>query len=290
MTTTTSKRSALTADEKTARLEEAHNMIANAVEAIITSEDWIAHLRFAARFHKYSFNNVLLMAVQADLRGMNPLTRVAGFKAWLELGRCVRKGEKGLKIYAPIIVKIKEGEQGYPGTKVAGFRLTTVFDAQQTDGEALPGRPQPTGAITGTASAAQIDALGAVGSTAGYAWRYGDSGPADGYTVPGEIVVSESFRHDSAQTFAILAHETAHALLHMDDDFDYGAHRGVGETEAESVAFIVAEYFGVSMGDTAFHYVAGWAKDPAVVVAAGQRIMKTARKIIDAVEAATASE
>jgi antirestriction protein ArdC len=288
MTTTTSKRSALTAEEKTARLEEAHSMIASAVEAITTSEDWIAHLRFAARFHKYSFNNVLLMSAQADVRGMNPLTQVAGFKAWLELGRQVRKGEKGLKIYAPIIVKIKEGEQGYPGTKVAGFRLTTVFDAQQTDGEALPGRPQAAGAITGTASEAQIAALGAVGSAAGFSWRYGDSGAADGYTVPGEMVISESFRHDSAQTFAVLAHEVAHALLHMSEDYNYGAHRGVAETEAESVAFIVSEYFGVDMADTAFHYVAGWAKDQAVVVAAGQRIMKTARKIIDAVEAATA--
>lgn len=288
MTTTTSKRSALTADEKEARLSEAHGMIATAVEQITTSADWIAHLRFAARFHKYSFNNVLLMSAQADVRGMEPLSRVAGFKAWLELGRSVRKGEKGLKIYAPIIVKIKEGEQGFPGTKVAGFRLATVFDAQQTDGDPLPGRPQATGAITGTASEAQIAALGAVGSAAGYQWRYGDSGAADGHTVPGEIVVSESFRHDSAQTFAILAHETAHALLHMASDYNYGAHRGVAETEAESVAFIVAEYFGVSMGDTAFHYVAGWAKDPAVVLAAGQRIMKTARKIIDSIESATA--
>jgi antirestriction protein ArdC len=285
MTTTTSKRSALTADEKAARLEEAHAMIASAVEAITTSEDWIAHLRFAARFHKYSFNNILLMAAQADARGMNPLTAVAGFRAWIDLGRSVRKGEKGLRILAPIVVKIKEGEKGFPGTKVAGFRMTTVFDAQQTDGEELPGRPQATGTITGTASEAQIAALGAVGSAAGYPWRYGDSGAADGHTAPGEIVVSESFRHDSAQTFAVLAHETAHALLHMADDYNYGAHRGVAETEAESVAFIVAEYFGVSMGDTAFHYVAGWAKDQAVVVAAGQRIMKTARKIIDAVEA-----
>lgn len=293
MTTTTSKTRkapALTAEEKDARLAEAHDMIATAVAAITTSAEWIEHLRFAARFHRYSFNNILLMQAQAATRGMEPLTQIAGFRAWIDLGRSVRKGEKGLRIFAPIIVKIKEGEKGFPGTKVAGFRLTSVFDAQQTDGEPLPGRVKATGEIAGEPLPGSIEALGVMASEAGYPWRYGATGAADGHTDPlaKEIVVSESFQHDQAGTFAVLAHEVAHALLHMEGDYDYQGHRGVAETEAESVAFMVAEFFGVTMADTSFHYVAGWAKDQDVVVAAGQRIMKTARKIIDAVEAATA--
>lgn len=290
MTTTSKVRAPrLSEEDKTARLAEAHETIRSAVAAITGAEDWKRYLTFASRFHKYSFNNILLMAAQADARGMAPLTHVAGFRAWLNNhNRGVRKGERGLKIFAPIVVKKVEGDPGFPGTKVVGFRITTVFDVQQTDGEPLPVAPRPTGSIAGEAPAGALEALGALVTGAGFPWSYGATGAAEGFTTTGRIVISDRLESNPGQTFAVLVHEAAHALLHMEGDYDYAAHRGVAETEAESVAYVVATHFGIDMADTAFHYVAGWARDADVVVAAGARIMKTAAKIIDTIEAAIA--
>lgn len=284
---TATKRKALTADEKDARLAEAQEMLLAAVEQITTSEDWIRYLQFAKGFYTYSFNNVMLMWAQQMQRGMKPLTQVAGFRHWLTLNRGVRKGEKGLKIYAPIIVKIKEGEPGFPGSKLVGFRITTVFDAQQTDGEPLPVHPASTSVISGDLdSRGALTALGDHAAAIGFPWRYGDSGRAEGHTdsLAKEIVISTRHEDDEARTFAILAHEVAHATLHTEDDYDYRGHRGVAETEAESVAYLVSEYFGVDMADTSFHYVAGWAQDAEVVMKTGQRVMKTAKDIIAVIE------
>lgn len=276
----------LTDDEKTARLAEAHAMITSAVEAITSSDDWKRYMTFARGFHRYSFNNVLLMIVQADARDMKPVTHVAGFRRWVELNRSVNKGERGLKIFAPMVIKLKEGDQGYPGSRVVGFRLTTVFDVQQTDGDSVPAAPVALGTTSGTVARGALTALGDHAVALGYPWRYGNTGNAEGHTDPTrrEIVISSEFENDEARTFAILTHEVAHATLHMDGDYDYARHRGVAETEAESVAYIVAGMFGVDMSDTSFHYVAGWARDPEVVVTAGTRIMKTAKAIIDLIE------
>jgi N-terminal domain of anti-restriction factor ArdC len=284
MTTTTKAR--LTDDEKAARLEEAHAMIASAVAAITSSDDWKRYMQFARAFHHYSFNNILLMMVQADKRDMAPLTHVAGFRRWAELKHPVSKGEKGLRIFAPMVIKLKEGDQGYPGSRVVGFRLTTVFDVQQTEGDAAPVAPVAQGTMSGTVARGALTALGDHAQSLGYPWRYGNTGKAEGHTDMNrrEIVISSEHENDDAQTFAILSHEVAHATLHTDGDYEYAKHRGVAETEAESVAYIVAGMFGVDMSDTSFHYVAGWARDPEVVVTAGTRIMKTAKAIIDLIE------
>ena len=280
------------ADEKKAAVEAAHAKIAEQVAAITTSEDWKSWLRQAARFHTYSFGNMLLMTAQAEQRGMDEITRVAGFHAWKDLGRSVKKGETGLRILRPISVVIKPGEKGYveglKKSRLVGFGLTSVFDLQQTEGEPLAARPTFT-YPEGEVPEGFLDRLHALADTWGFPIRTGvtaNGGQADGHTDPvrKEIVMSPRLVGKDARYAGTAIHELAHSQLHMEEGYDYAEHRGTAETEAESVAFVVGEYFGLDMGTESFHYVAGWGKDPAVVLKAGQRIMTTARKIIDALE------
>ena len=289
--TTTARRASrkptLSPEERDARLSDAKEMLASEVAKIRTSAEWIAWLRTMRKFHHYSFNNMLLIMVQAEARGF-VATRCAGFGTWKELGRCVKKGEHGLKIFRPNIVKIREGEPGYvPGenrTKCVGFALTTTFDVSQTDGEPLPEPPAYT-QPKGIAPAGMWDALTRYAESLGFSVRVGNSGPADGHTDKrkAEIVISERLTND-AHRCAVLVHEIGHASLHMADDYDYRGHRGEAETEAESIAFVIADYFGLNTGTEPFHYIAGWLPDVETLSKVGQRVISTAHKIIVAVE------
>src|SRR5205085_3732183 len=96
------------------------------------SEGWQAWMETAARFHKYSFSNLMLIASQRP-----DATQVAGFQTWKSLGRQVRKGEKGIAIFAPISVRKVDDESGEESRRLF-FRIVHVFDVSQTDGEDLP--------------------------------------------------------------------------------------------------------------------------------------------------------
>lgn len=290
--TTTKKYSAKSADERDAAVKAALARVTEAVANIKSSDEWKAYLKVASRFHRYSFNNVILMTLQAADRGMAPLSHIAGFKTWLTMDRCVRKGEKGLQIFAPVIAKREETDKQTGVTaevrKLVGFRLTSVFDYQQTDGEPLPAAPvfdQP----KGKAPSGLIDALIAHAGRLGYTVSFGKTGHAEGYTQPltHQIVISEGLPNDAARA-SVLAHELAHATLHADADYDYTAHRGTAETEAEGVAFVVAEFYGLEVGNSSAGYIAGWAPDTETLMKVGQRITSTAKAIIDGtVEAVT---
>ena len=282
-----------TDEEKAEKLAGAHRIISEAVANLQTSEQWVEHLKFASKFYKYSFNNQILMWAQAGGRGMKPLTHVASFTAWKGLERSVQKGETGLKIFAPIIVKVRPDEEGYfPGkTKLVGFKVVSTFDIQQTEGKAIPEAPKfdyPEGEIPEGLN----EGADRFGEKIGFPISFGATGSADGYTDPvkHEIVIGTQFADNPARVFRTKVHELAHALLHTaktedgEFEFDYRAHRGVAETEAESVAFIVADYFGVDTSSCSFHYVAGWAPTPETVVQVGTRVTKTAKTIIEALE------
>ena len=295
-----------TPEEKAARVKDAHDKIAKAVESIANSEEWKAFLRLGAQFHRYSFNNVMLMEIQRRSNNMSSLTRVASFAKWKQLGNPVAKGAKGLKIFAPIIVPLKQGEKGYvegeKRTKLVGFRLTTVFDAQHTNDPNMPGLENPIrwdGSANGEVPAGLESALVKFANDNGFSVAYGNAGRAHGITVPSakSITISDSkeFEPGSATAVAILMHEVAHMLLHCEPDpktgeeYDYARHRGMAETEAEGTAFVVATYFGID-ADSSAGYVAGWSgTETDRIVKAGTRIMATARKIIDAVDATLAS-
>jgi hypothetical protein len=125
----------------TSRTEELLQRLTEGVEQLTSSEAWLRYLDMQRRFHSYSFANCLLIAMQRP-----EATRVAGFRRWLELGRHVRKGEKGIAILAPIVsrVKVLDEESGDERTLVSAprsFRVVHVFDVAQTEGDELPEVP-----------------------------------------------------------------------------------------------------------------------------------------------------
>jgi antirestriction protein ArdC len=258
----------------TDRIDTLHAELETGVAALIDSEAWQAWLATAAKFRAYSFNNQMLIALQCP-----NATHVAGFRKWQELGRQVRKGSKSIGILAPSTRKVKDDVTGEESRRVIGFRVVSVFDISQTDGEELPDEPRPV-LLQGEAPAGLWDALAGMVTANGYALERGDTGTANGYTRPTTSTIRVSDTLSDAAAVKTLIHECAHMLLHADTDYDYLAHRGVSEVEAESVAFIVGSVHGIDTGAYSMPYVAGWGKDAAVVKATAANVTRTARAIL----------
>lgn len=292
------------AEERDAMVKDMHGKIAEAVENIASSEDWKKFLTFGAQFHRYSFNNQMLIRIEGMLRGWDRVGKVASAKAWKDAGdHWIVKGEKAIRIFAPIIVPIKEGEKGYvPGerrTRVVGFRGVPVFSQNQvTNQDKIPADPTAGmfgQEVTGDVREGVLATLITFAKDAGYSYRYGQSSDLNGAEAHTDPQAHEIVMHvrwmGTPREIAIMVHEVAHMLLHTGKDedgnapFDYRAHRGVAETEAEGTAFVVATWLGLDMASTSAGYIAGWGKgDPDVIVKAGTRIMATAKKIIAAIE------
>ena len=118
-------------------VERLHAQLQDSLQELVTSEDWQRALAVAARFHDHSFANTRLIWAQSVARGFTP-SRVAGYRAWQELDRHVRRGERGLQILAPVTRKITPENGEEEERRVVGFRVVHVFDVAQTEGEALP--------------------------------------------------------------------------------------------------------------------------------------------------------
>ena len=118
-------------------VERLHEQLQKSLHELVTSEDWQQALAVATRFHDYSFANTRLIWAQSLARGITP-SRVAGYRMWQQLGRQVRRGERGLQILAPIVRKITLDNNDDEERRVVGFRVVHVFDIAQTDGEPLP--------------------------------------------------------------------------------------------------------------------------------------------------------
>jgi hypothetical protein len=290
------------------RIAALHERIGEQVEALAADPAWRAMLETAARFHAYSLNNQLLIALGAAAQGFTP-SRVAGFTTWKALGRSVVKGSRGLAILAPCTYRTApaaagqdtagggatqasaaatggEGEGTGPeapaGARVLrGFRVAHVFDISQTEGDPLPEvRPE---LLTGNAPAALWDALAAQVTAHGYTLSREDCGDANGVTDPAARAVRVRPDVDQAQAVKTLAHELGHLECgHVADGYDYTGCRGRAEAEAESVAYIVTAWAGLDAGAYTVPYVAGWSGgDAAVVRAAATTVTAAARRILD---------
>ena len=282
--------SSKTAAARDERLEEMHERLVAKTDALVTSEGWMEYLAFAARFRQYSFNNTLLILLQCPTA-----TRVASYRKWLEVGRQVEKGQKGLQIFAPMTRKREDASTGEERTYVSGFRLVSVFDVSQTSGDDLPEDPARPVLLDGEAPAGLIDALIAIVTDNGYTFRYGPSEHGEnGYTRPSDKVVQVTEGLSAAQTAKTLIHETAHMLLHCDDKVltqDAILHRNVAEVEAESVAYIVSEVHGLPTETYSVPYVAGWSNGKTEVIAAtADRVLKTAKAILAKTEPVAVAE
>jgi antirestriction protein ArdC len=270
-------------DEKVQELID--RMADGVAQAIADPSRWQAALRRQARFHTYSWGNQLLIAVQRP-----QATQVAGYRTWQRLGRQVRKGEKGIAILAPMTVRktVEDEETGETRTvyQCVGFRVEYVFDIAQTD--PIPGKaertPEPLTLPILDAWAKLVE----YAEGRGLRVTIGPTGDARGWynSATREIRVSATL--EGAWRVRTLAHEIAHSILHP-LGYDAGEEprpRDQAELEAESTAFVVLSALGINTDEVqwySFGYVAGWRPKPEEVVAAGNRIAKAAKMMIEAV-------
>jgi len=255
-------------------VEEFHDDLMAQVAELRTSKEWLDAMTAAARFHSYSFSNWMLMWMQAERRGMN-VTRPAGYRAWQALDRQVRKGEKGLKIFAPMTRKDDDDN-----VMVFGFKLATVFDISQTDGEPLPDIGLPV-LLEGEGDTALRMACEEMIADQGFTMEWAPLHGPNGTTNHGTNVVKIEESLSPAQATKTTIHELAHVLLHKGHAFDC---RGRIEVEAESVAYVVCAAAGLDTSQYSVRYVAGWSEetdDPAkAMLATAEVVVKAARKIL----------
>ena len=251
------------------------------IRELVSSARWQAWLDTASKFHNYSFGNQLLIALQ-----MPEATRVAGYNAWKDLGRQVRKGEKSIRILAPRTGYKKDKEAGEKTEeKFLYFVSVGVFDVAQTDGDDLP---EIASLLTGAGPAGAWAALVAFAESIGFkVVVQGMASPSlNGYCSHLDKLIAISAANDEAMQVKTLAHEIGHALLHGEST-PGDMTRGEKELEAESVAFIVGKELGLDTGDYSFGYVASWAQggDKALeaLKASAARIHDAAKQVINSV-------
>jgi antirestriction protein ArdC len=225
------------------------------------------------RFHRYSWGNTLLIATQRP-----DATHVAGFHAWHQLGRSVKKGEKGIMILAPMMVKQKDpppGREGPEGVfRISGFRTAYVFDVAQTDGQPLPAFAKTTGDVKDYG-----DKLKAIAAARGISVEYDrEIAPAMGMSSGGRIRLMPDM--EPAEEFSVLAHELAHEALHHGPE-GTRPDKLVRETQAEAVAFVVCRGVGLDTNNAAADYIALYNGDKKTLAESLSAIQATSAKIPD---------
>ena len=265
-----------TADERRAEADTLHESIGSQLEELTSTEGWARFLAFATGFHSYSLSNVLLILSQRP-----DASRVAGFRQWQERGRQVRKGERSIKIFG-YATKRAEDENGEE-ERGAYFPILSVFDVSQTDsidGEEIP---ELAPRLIGGDDAGIYDAAAEWLTGQGWSIDRASTGEANGFTQHVKRTITIHDELQPAQAAATMLHEAAHALMHVGAD-DYHQHRGIYETEAESVAYIVAGVLGLDTSSKSIGYIAGWTDgDVEAVKNTATRVLATARTILDGI-------
>lgn len=297
------------ADERTEKqkVQEITDKLEEGLKELFESEKYKTYLSTMSKFHNYSFNNTLLIAMQKP-----EATLVAGYKAWQKnFERHVNKGEKAIRILAPAPYKIKEerdkldpvtgemmfDENGMPQKEqvevtIPAFRAVSVFDVSQTDGKPIPELEAQELLSTVEGYEDFVQALMNVAPVPiGFEDIPGDS---KGYfhTEEKRIAVQENM--SESQTLKTMVHEVAHSMLHnkeinRDDLIEEPAKdRNTKEVEAESVAYTVCQHFGIDTSDYSFGYIAGWSsgKDMKELKSSLDTIRKTASELITGIEGA----
>lgn len=262
--------------------EELHGQLLDQVARLRTSEEWLSAMVAASRFHDYSLGNWLLLWSQAESRATT-VTRPAGYRTWQKLGRQVRKGENGYRILAPVTRRVRDDRDDAEEQerRVVGFRVVSVFDVSQTDGEPLPDfGPR---LLTGDGDAHVLESAISMIETEGYSYSLGELRGPNGVTKPGTKEVIVDTHLDGAQVIKTTIHELAHVLMHADTA--EVACRGRVEVEAESVAYVVCGVSGMDTTNYSVQYVARWAEGTAdperTLLTTAERILGVARKILD---------
>ncbi len=260
------------ANELRKRVDDSLDTLAKALDNVRASEVFRQYLTVQARFHRYSWHNTMMIATQRP-----DATQVAGFRTWQTLKRQVRKGERGIMIFAPCPWK-RENDDGETEAGVF-FRAVHVFDVAQTDGPDLPEVDVPT---VDTAADDLLADLHRVADQRGISVNFAElSGGLFGVSQGGKIDVDNT--HATGQQAKTLAHELAHEALHktkIDRATMPEATRSIAELEAESVAYVVCRHVGLDVEVRASRYIALWDGDSKALRASLERIANTARDII----------
>jgi antirestriction protein ArdC len=264
------------------KVEQAKQIASNAVEQLRQaleaghSERLKEYLAAMARFRRYSWHNVMLIASQKQ-----NATHVAGFHAWHKLGRFVKKGEKGILILAPIIRKKAEKnaeKEPDESSTAVGFQAAYVFDVSQTDGQPLP----EIGSVNGDPRGYR-ERLAKFVAEQGIALEYSDEiTPARGTSSGGKITLLPG--QSPAEEFATLAHEVAHEMMHRDERPTSTTKR-IRETEAEAVAFVVCSAIGLETGSAAQDYIGLYGGDAKLLGESLEYVQRAATQILNAINA-----
>jgi antirestriction protein ArdC len=233
-----------------------------------------------SRLHQYSFGNCMLIAIQRP-----EATHVAGFHRWKQLGRFVKKGEKGIFILAPIVRRAKANREGQANDdvtddgeertrSVCGFRAVYVFDVTQTEGAELPEFSRVEGD-----PGDKVQKLESVIRNHGIDLIYEQHlGGADGRSEGGKITLREGL--PPAEQFAVLAHELAHELLHRTERRKETT-REIRELEAEAVAFVVSKAAGLNGISRSADYIQLYSGDKQLLMESLDHIQRVASSIIE---------
>ena len=282
------------------RMKEITDRLETGIQQLFDSDRYKAYLTTMAKFHNYSFNNTLLIAMQGG-------QLVAGFNKWKgTFHRTVKKGEKGIKILAPAPYKVKQkmekldeqgkrilDKDGKPLTEektvqIPAFKVVSVFDVSQTEGEPLPSIA--VNELSGSVQDYQ-DFFKALEQSSPVPIGFeGIEGGAHGYfhLLDNRIAIQEGM--SQLQTIKTAIHEIAHAKLHaIDPDDPEQANRPdsrTREVQAESVAYAVCQHYGLDTSEYSFGYVAGWSsgRELAELKASLEIIRNTAHELISALD------
>ena len=295
----------LTSEKPADKLKEITDRLEQGITELFESERYKEYLRVMSKFHNYSFNNTLLIAMQKPDASL-----VAGFSSWKNnFGRNVMKGEKGIKIIAPSPFTVKQevektdpqtgkpviGKDGKPVTeekeiKVPAYKVVSVFDVSQTEGRELP--DIAVDELTGDVDRFK-DFFAALEQASPVPVGFEKiEGGAHGYYHLEEKRIAIDEGMSDLQTLKTAIHEIAHAKLH---DIDLNApkeeqkprvDRRTREVEAESVAYTVCQHYGLDTSDYSFGYVAGWSsgKELAELRGSLETIRSTAAEMINAID------
>lgn len=284
------------------KVQEITEKLEQGIKELFESEKYKTYLNTMSKFHNYSFNNTMLIAMQKP-----DATLVAGFKDWQKnFDRHVKKGEKGIRILAPAPYKIKEerdkidpvtqelllDKNGNPQKEeveitIPAFRAVSVFDLSQTDGKPIP-------ELTAKELLSDVegyqDMIRAVEAISPVPIELEEiAGDSKGYydREAKRIAVQENM--SESQTLKTMIHEVAHSKLHskeVEQDEQMRKDRNTKEVEAESVAYTVCQHFGIDTSDYSFGYIAGWSsgRDTKELRSSMDTIRKTASELITGIE------
>jgi hypothetical protein len=273
--------------------QTAKEAIAANVQALIEqleqghSEGLTAYLTAMGRFHNYSFGNILEIARQRP-----NATRVAGLYAWNQLSRKVKKGERGIRILAPVVgVRRKKDSEAEKDIRtrtqnqavLVGFRSAYVFDVAQTEGKDLPELSEHVTGNVGEYREQLLDFIAAQGIQLEFKENIA---PALGMSYGGRIAILPG--QGAAEEFNTLVHELAHEMLHKSERRT-ATTKTVRETEAEAIAFVVGTTIGLNTGRASADYIHLYHGDAALLNESLEVIQKTSAVILSALESNTAA-